>query len=476
MKIEYSQRDVKKKKQKLIDVSSNPICDVWFDKIKILSEDRFIVKIDENSYIIDRNGNVISNLNYESIIISEKICSYVIVKQNGKYNIIDKNGNLLLSKWYDEISFLYSDSVIIKDGNKEYEINISLLKVDLKGYNVKKTALSYKCSKGNDSFKIKYKPIKVFNERYILCRDNNSVYLYDRNNKKYEKLGTLKSVNYYDNLVTCDDTTFINFNNDEAFLIINDNKIDISDYYNENLKYMRLHELNISSNNIYTKEEFYYQHQQEIDDVLNRRRKNLQEEMNSRKVNQEQQELSTIQKQKKIEDIARIEEQKNALRIIAEQLDRLNQITEEAKEIIRIPISNVLVDIDDHKEINPFYIASGFLKHIDFSNLYLENVKLDGIDFTDTNIYFNPQKVYNKSLRNCHFEGAIMDYAFDFSDIDIRGTSFVKNRDSKIAIMPQFSEAIYDETTTINGRPLTEIYGKCKKTVEEKPTVKSLIA
>ena len=69
-----------------------------------------------------------------------------------------------------------------------------------------------------------------------------------------------------------------------------------------------------------------------------------------------------------------------------------------------------------------------------------------------------------------------MDYAFDFSDIDIRGTSFVKNRDSKIAIMPQFSEAIYDETTTINGRPLTEIYGKCKKTVEEKPTVKSLIA
>ncbi len=91
------------------------------------------------------------------------------------------------------------------------------------------------------------------------------------------------------------------------------------------------------------------------------------------------------------------------------------------------------------------------------------STKLDGIDFTDTNIFFNLQKVYNKSLRNCHFEGTIMDYAFDFSGIDIRGSSFVTKSESKIKIMPLFSEAIYDETTTINGRPLTEIYGKCKK-------------
>ena len=51
----------------------------------------------------------------------------------------------------------------------------------------------------------------------------------------------------------------------------------------------------------------------------------------------------------------------------------------------------------------------------------------------------------------------------NFSGVDIRGSKFSKNNDKSIEGMnSSFSRAIYDENTTFEGIPFTEIYGECQ--------------
>ena len=79
------------------------------------------------------------------------------------------------------------------------------------------------------------------------------------------------------------------------------------------------------------------------------------------------------------------------------------------------------------------------------------------------NIALFPQQVLGKSLRNCNFEGINIPPFMDFNGVDIRGCRFSEDDDPKTfdGYNTSFKNAIYDSSTTYNGVPFDQIYGKC---------------
>ena len=107
---------------------------------------------------------------------------------------------------------------------------------------------------------------------------------------------------------------------------------------------------------------------------------------------------------------------------------------------------------NDHLEIKKIFIP--FLKYIDLSLVPFDNVYVAGIDFTDSNITFNPQKVYKKDLSFCTFgdvdrkENMIpFSLSTNFSGVDLRGTVI---SDPHCDFHYNLKGAIVDESTSIN--------------------------
>ena len=126
----------------------------------------------------------------------------------------------------------------------------------------------------------------------------------------------------------------------------------------------------------------------------------------------------------------------------------------------------LLIDAGDHREIDPDY--KEVLRYYDLSGVNFDNVKLENIDFSGTNIiisslHLDPQKVYNRSLKGCNFDKITIGDFIRFKGIDITGCTFSEDNDpltlptTEDKLYRVFAGAIYDKTTTFNGIPLTEI-------------------
>ena len=123
-----------------------------------------------------------------------------------------------------------------------------------------------------------------------------------------------------------------------------------------------------------------------------------QEEL--KKIEEEEKKLKKEQQQRKENARKKVEIK---LMELKNSLDELAKLSSEKVKIGRITIDNIFIQVANHLEINP--IICSMLKYIDLSYTKFDNVKMNGIDFSDCNINFNPQKVYNKDLSNCNFEG-----------------------------------------------------------------------
>ncbi len=106
---------------------------------------------------------------------------------------------------------------------------------------------------------------------------------------------------------------------------------------------------------------------------------------------------------------------------------------------------------DDHLEIRKDFVS--LLKYIDLSFVPFDNVYVSGIDFTDCNMYFNPQKVYKKDLSFCIFGDAdkkenVLPFSIftNFRGVDLRGTVI---NDSHSDFRYNLVGAIVDENTSI---------------------------
>ena len=109
----------------------------------------------------------------------------------------------------------------------------------------------------------------------------------------------------------------------------------------------------------------------------------------------------------------------------------------------RVMIDNdlLLVKVDDHIEFNEKYIP--YLKYIDLSIVSSENLKVSGIDFSETNIVINPQAVYNKDLSNSTFDNNNLIFA-SFDGCNLSGANLEKEKESLI-----FDNAIIDDATRL---------------------------
>ena len=150
----------------------------------------------------------------------------------------------------------------------------------------------------------------------------------------------------------------------------------------------------------------------------------------------------------------------------------LRQLSEDNNTPIgRHLISSPFIDVDDHRELHSFIINN--FDYFDLSQVSFRNVKVNDIDFHESNIRFSsscldPRTVYGKDLSGCNFEGINLNLNSLnlFDDVDIRGAHF--SEDDKpytldVSPIKLFKNAIYDENTTYNGKPLTEIFEEQKK-------------
>ena len=368
---------------------------------------------------------------------------------------------------YRNFAIVYREDYDNLNGFQRVLWHIVERNLDLKDYKVKKGKFNYKCSRDNDKFKVKYKPIKVFGLRYVMCRRGRQIHLYDRNNKTYKYIGTTETIEYDDNFI-------FDKKNNKVYLMYANQMIDITYYYNKYL--INKDKIHIKEGiELLAREDFFYHSEEEIIKKLKEEKERKRQEQENKRIQEIEEQKKKLQKEKE-EHIKKQQEEKEkvqkekieALKQIQASLEKLKQLKIKEMPTIREKIENIFIINGDHKEIDSDYI--GILMLIDLMLVNFTNVKVAGIDFRGTNIEIggynlDPQKVYNKDLSNCNFEGIFIKPFADFRGVDIRGSRFsIDNNPMTLDFFNvTFKDAIWDENTTYNGRSFSEIFEDIKK-------------
>ena len=456
-------------KYNLIDTIGNVLCNEWYDDISSFLYDNpaLIRKGGEYNYI-NTDGKLLSEKWFDDASMFQN-SGFAVVAMGDKYNVIDNEGKYLFDwkKQYisQDINRISKNYIEVKFGSDKNKGTLICLNKELNGYKISKLLNVYTCSKDKDKFKIKYEPIKIIDNRYILCLDDKKIFLYDREINKYEELGSINNIEYDDNFI-------YDNKNKKIYFIYNKNMYDITSYYNTSLKDKIIIKVNKDIKNILTRGEFSTLNDEEIrrkyeeDKKVNEQIRKSREEKES-KFKLEQASREQIRKTKEIK-----EEQNNIMDQLSDCLQLLKKLETEAKNNRKVSIEDIFINVEDHKEIQPLFLNMGLLKYIDFKGERFKNVKMSGIDFRGCSISFNPQEVYHKDLSNSNFEGVSISPFMDFRGVDIRGSKFAQENlpgiiDSKNST---FQYAIYDENTTYNGISFNDIYGDCElgKTTKSK--------
>jgi len=470
----------KNRKYNLINAKGKLISEVWYDDVGYFHDGYAKVKKDRKYNLINQEGNLISEVWYEDLKNFSN--GYAAIRKNNKWYIINYEGKIISETWYDEIIFLPSGYIKVRKNNSEnildfnfkplfkwkstfsskscfielknfliFNDEVKCKLIELAEYQIKKTLFGYQCNKDDDIYNIKYKPIKIFGRRYTICIDGKKIYLYDRDDNEYKSLGTINDVEYNDFLIH--DNV-----NKKVYLIYKDKMFDITNYYENNLK--NKDEINICENipKILTKKEFWLMNIDEIEQQLQQERENNRKIKEAQRKQKQLEDLEKAKEQEKFEEEKRREIEQNALENIQQILSILQQVSSPSKTVTRINVDNIFIPVDDHLEIIP--VITTMLRYVDLSCFGFDNVKVNGLDFSRSNIMFNPQFVYNKDLSNCNFEGVYIGPFMNFTGVDIRGTKFSTdtNPTTLDIFNLTFKDAIYDENTTYNGVPFTKLF------------------
>ena len=416
---------------------------------------KLIVK-DEKTYYIDKEGKLLFQEGFD--YGTEFSYGVAIVQKNNKYSIINKDGEFL-TEWSKKEPEILNNNPLFMYVGKETICK----KVELGDYKVKKQVARYELSNGKTTIKLKYKPVKTFDDSHVLCVKDQFLYLYSVKDDKYTNLGYSNTFEFKDNMIFT-----LKLNDNTVRLIHSGKVLDITKYYQKKLKNKEV--INISSSDIpvLTKDEFHFENMDEIDKFMEEERKKnraIREEQNKKEeLEKEKETVKEIiaKKEKTVEDKKRIkEEQEKLSKEIISMIHRLNDMYIEGSPIQRFPIKNIFVKVDDHLEIKEEY--KDILKYIDLSDFSFEGVKLEGIDFSFCNIdSLNPEKVYNKSLKGCNFDRVHFFPLTNFEGVDVTGCTF-SDDDNDLTmdvINVTLKNAIYDDTTTYNGTPIKEYFGK----------------
>jgi len=454
----------KDKKRNFLNTNGSVLSEIWFDDAFDFNDGFAIVQKNFKWNFINTNGKLVSKIWFDNIGIQNFCEGYARVCLNGKWNYIDTNGELISKIWFDdnydfssgcakakrnginvklisEPNFLYIDDMVIPK------------RIEMDDCQVKKTIFGYECRNETDKYKLKYQPIKKYGFRYTLCLNKNKVYLYDRNDNKYYELGEANDIEF--------DNNFIKDNvNYKVYLMYENQMINITNYFVTNISGNE-DKISINSGigNILSKGEFALLNSSEIEQIM-------QEEKEKNQIIKEQQEIKKQRERLEKQNIERQENVQKREETSKEALEKIKDALKTLKEndmnisITREKVENIFVDIGGHKEISDKY--SSILPVIDLKFVFFDNVKVNGIDFKETNIsfgnFFDPQKVYNKDLSGCDFTGIYIEPMTNFSGVDIRGAKFsVDDKEETYDMFNvTFKNAVYDDKTTYNGIPISK--------------------
>lgn len=419
----------------------------------------------EDIILLDSNGNT-KKIQYASH------GSYDAKNAKTHKTPIGNVANLEQNSWsifgYKNINIYQNKSFIVvdkfgptrSDVKKEVPRFVYYLNKDLKDYKSTKKLLNYELNNGKDKYNVKYEPIKIFDNRYTICVIDDIIYLYDRNNKENTRLGNVKEVSYDNNvIVICSKDEQI----EKVMLIYNEKLMDITEYYKNNLMEVEDYEIN-NNVEILSKNEFFIKNENDlIKKAQEEKAREALEERNKIVAG----DIEAIEKarannsdlEKKL--LAYEQETGN---LVDEAVNRIAYIEKLKGSTIMIKAKSALIEVgegnDRHKEINPIFIAKGLYSSMDLSGEDMVNVKVSHLDLSGHNVRpFNPQKVYKKDMSFSNYSGIIFPVTTIFKDVDVRGSTFTTDGiDRTMDINANnFIGSIYDETTTLNGVPLTDL-------------------
>ncbi len=374
---------------------------------------------------VDAGGKFLSKIWFYYATSFDLCCGkYAYVEIDNKANYIDTNGELLLKKFVDAVDInihMVSCNITQIDYLKKHKGH-SLLKHDSFLGNVKvfKEGKTYKCvdEEKNIEYYVPGKPLAIYG-KYVLYYEDDFLLLLDRETGLKDEVGSTESIMFDENFI-------FDKEHEHMYLMYRDDIYDITEYY-ENKLLLRKH---ISVDDDYSLEE--EKESEELTYI-----KNAVEDL----------ERDAIESLDDVEEtLDDIEEKKKAL---VEKKMRLLQQTGKTDSCI--------YSVGDHREINPLLLESGKL---DLSKESMVNVKLSGLDLRNKKVNpFDPQKIYKKDLSNSNLEGIIFPVTTQFTGVNVCGSKFTCDDNPRTFDINEnnFADAIYDETTTLNGVPLTEL-------------------
>lgn len=374
-------------------------------------------------------------------------CGYARVKRDGKWNYIDYDGKPVLKDWYDSVSDVeFERAKVKKDGKSSY------IYLGMGNYKVKRgIAGTYECSCGDDKYTVKYQPVRRYDDRYTLCTDGKNYYMFDRKNNdkksQYRIVGKVEDV--------CYDEHFIyNQKKGQMMLMYNNNAIDVTEYFESELKDKKDLTISDSVHKIYSKSEFCQNNPEEIDRIMTEEKVKNLKIIEAQKRDKERMDLEAARmlaiEQEKLRQ-KRLEES-NSMMEKAMEIRHENAKPKEERKRARVQIP--FIRVDDHLEIPEDYLEK--LKDIDLTFIDFTNVKIAGINFEGCNIgTLDPQIVYQKDLSGCDFTGVVMSPSADYEGVKINGCTFTTSDKPVLQIVPEtFEKAICDDETTFDGKSL----------------------
>ncbi len=448
----------KNEKFNFINSSGMLIGKDWYERVGNYQEGFASVKKSGKWYFIDKEGRLLTKKGY--YFVMDFVRGTAVVEQSNKYNLIDKSGREIFNKWMYSNEWYFHKQCTPINRNFDYATSdidtkkyLICKTIDLKGYQVRDFFGGYRSDNGHDHFNIKYYPIKIYNTRFAICIDKETLFLFDRALGKYTTLGNIRDIEFIDKYI-------FDHKNDKVYFIYGKLLFDITNYYNDKVK--NQDNIVVSEGvSILSKDEFFIKYEADA-------RKKARQIRNERYLSDEER---VIELKKKAETEAKSRDitKDDAIYQLTKAVRTLEDIEQRSGSIERIKVNNLFVIRGDHREINPLYLDNGLLKHIDLSGETFRFVKISGVDFRGCNLDLKPQEVFDKDLSNCNLEGIYIAPFMDFNGVDIRGTKFSQDNDPKTldGYNTTFRHAIYDSNTTYNGISLESLYGKCYNNKEK---------
>ena len=425
-------------------------------------------------YYIRRDGMPLNNEKYQEAWPFHN--GYALVMKDGKYNFIDSDGNYLSTKWFNAASHFQTDdnnfafvtldkndggiyNYLNRDGDLAFKGSNRVLSsiekinknfVELFYDGKKKTELvsikylgNYKLVKSlnstkyenpftKDSFTVNGDPLAIYGNLVLFLTDKREICIYNRNDKTQRTLGKMENIEY-------DENNIVDLLHRKVYLVVNDQMVDITKYYKENLLCNRKP---IKEKPV---EKSYLELYGELKEIIKDLEKKYEESTQEVKFDDE---LMTRKEE--------LYQQKEAY---------LKEYEEKNGRIDKEYVADIFNYENGYKVIKPRLLIDNKLRRIDLSIHSFKGAKIDGVDFSWTNVSFDPQTVYEKNLNGCDFTGVYFPVSTKFAGVKIHGCQFTCDDDASTLDIriENFVYADYDENTTLNGESIEKLLEERKR-------------